>query len=61
MDLSKLEKILKSEPAYRLKQARELVFKNLIEDWQEAKSLPVELRQKLNDNCSLATAGEIFS
>lgn len=61
MNLSKLEKILAGEPAYRLKQAKYFIFKNLIGDWREAKNLPVELRQKLYRYCPLAIQGELFS
>lgn len=53
MDLNKLEKFLETEPKYRLKQAKEVVFKKLIENWQEATFFPLELRQKLNEECSL--------
>ena len=51
MDLSNLEKILESEPKYRLKQANEAVFKNFISDWSEATSFPKDLRDKLNKEC----------
>jgi len=60
MDLSNLEKILEKEPKYRLKQAKEAVFKNLIEDWQEAVFLPLELRQKLNKECEFSIRSEIL-
>ncbi len=53
MDLNNLEKILEKEPKYRLKQAKEAVFKTLINDWQAANFLPLELRQKLNKECPL--------
>ncbi|MDP2741449.1 MAG: 23S rRNA (adenine(2503)-C(2))-methyltransferase RlmN [bacterium] len=60
MDLNNLEKILEKEPKYRLKQAKEAVFKNLINDWQEAVFLPLELRQKLNEECPLSINSEIL-
>lgn len=53
MNLEKLEKILTSEPAYRVKQAREAVFSKLIENWDEATNFPAALREKLNKECSL--------
>lgn len=53
MNLDKLEKILASELAFRLKQAREAVFSKLIEDWSEATNLPAALREKLNKECPL--------
>jgi len=61
MNLSKLTQILEKEPAYRLKQVKETVFVNLIEDWEQAKFLPKELRQKLVIECPLEIKGEIFS
>lgn len=62
MDLAKLQDILKDEPAYRLKQARELVFGELISDWSEARSLPRFLREKLEKECPLGiTAGILIS
>ncbi len=53
MNLEKLEKILASEPAFRLKQAREAVFSKLIENWNEATNLPAALREKLNQEVPL--------
>jgi 23S rRNA (adenine2503-C2)-methyltransferase len=53
MQLSKLQKILANEPPYRLKQAYQAVFENLIESWEEATNLPKNLRAELNKECSL--------
>ena len=58
MDLTNLEEILKTEPKYRLKQAKEAVFKNFIDDWNKAASLPLPLRQKLNQECQLSIKAE---
>jgi 23S rRNA (adenine2503-C2)-methyltransferase len=55
-----LKQILKGEPAYRFKQAQKAVFKDFISDWSEATSLPLNLREKLNNECALATQGEIY-
>lgn len=60
MDLNNLEKVLEKEPKYRLKQAKEAVFLNLISDWQEATFLPLELRQELNKECPLLIKHEII-
>ena len=60
MNLSPLEEILKEEPAFRLKQIKEAVFKNLIEDWNEAINLPTELREKLNQEAPLKIDAKIF-
>jgi 23S rRNA (adenine2503-C2)-methyltransferase len=51
--LENLKEILKNEPKYRLKQAEEAVFKNLIGDWQKATFFSLELRQKLDKFCPL--------
>jgi len=48
MDLDKLNKILKNEPAYRIKQAYAFIFKDLVDNWDKATNLPSDLRQKLN-------------
>jgi len=53
MDITRLEKVLENEPKYRLKQAREAVFKNFISDWLEATFFTKELREKLNKECPL--------
>lgn len=42
-----LEKILETEPKYRLKQIKQAIFVDLIENWNEATTLPRNLRQKL--------------
>jgi len=60
MDLGKLENILKQEPDFRLKQAKQAVFRDLIEDWQKALVLPLSLRQKLAENCSLQIRAKIL-
>jgi 23S rRNA (adenine2503-C2)-methyltransferase len=60
MDLSNLEKILRAEPDYRLKQAKSAVFADLIENWAEASALPTELRKNLNDTCPLLIKAEIL-
>ncbi len=57
--LDKLEEVLKSEPKYRLKQAKEAVFKDLIEDWSFATYLPPKLRDRLNKECPLGVKGEV--
>jgi len=60
MDFKQLDKILASEPKYRQKQINNLLFKDLISDWQEASVLPLALREKLNQECSLNIASKIF-
>jgi 23S rRNA (adenine2503-C2)-methyltransferase len=53
MNLDKLEKILASEPVFRLKQTKEAVFGKMIESWNEATNLPAALREKLNEEIPL--------
>lgn len=60
MNLEKLNEILADQPAYRAKQAREAVFGLLIEDWEQARGLPKELRQELAADCPLDIGAEIF-
>ncbi len=49
MDAQKIAKILEKEPAFRLKQIKKAVFDELIENWAEATTLSLELRQKLEE------------
>jgi len=55
-----LETILKGEPKFRLKQVKKEIFGSLIEDWAQATSLPLELRNKLNEELPLKINAEIF-
>ena len=36
MNLTQLTKALKGEPSFRLKQAKEVVFRDLIDNWSKA-------------------------
>ncbi|XOB40960.1 MAG: 23S rRNA (adenine(2503)-C(2))-methyltransferase RlmN [Candidatus Nealsonbacteria bacterium] len=60
MDFSCVKKVLKSQPSYRLKQAKRLVFFNLIENWNQATSFPPLLREKLDKKCSLEIKVKTF-
>ncbi|MCX6744639.1 MAG: 23S rRNA (adenine(2503)-C(2))-methyltransferase RlmN [Candidatus Parcubacteria bacterium] len=60
MNLTNLETILKKEPSFRLKQAKEAIFKQLINDWSQALNLPEKLRKVLNKNCSLVIEAQIL-
>ncbi len=53
MNLEKLDEILKDEPKYRFKQAKEAIFKSLINDWSKATFFSLELREELNKECPL--------
>jgi len=61
MDLSNLKEILKNEPKFRLKQAKEAVFKNFISNWDEATFFSKELRERLNKECSLKINAEVLT
>jgi 23S rRNA (adenine2503-C2)-methyltransferase len=60
MDFLRLEEILKEEPGFRLKQAKEMILGKLISDWNEATNFPLALREKLNKEFSLKIKAEIF-
>jgi 23S rRNA (adenine2503-C2)-methyltransferase len=60
MDIDKLQAVLSGEPSYRQKQARQLVYKDLIADWNESTTLPLKLRERLNLECPLDLTVDIF-
>ncbi len=60
MDLSNLEKILENEPKYRIKQAKEAIYKNFISDWSEATFFAKDLRDKLNKECPLLIDADVL-
>lgn len=54
INIENLQQILSDQKPYRLKQAYKSVFKDTISDWQEATIFPIELREKLNQECPLS-------
>lgn len=60
MELEKLKAVLEGEPAFRLTQARQFVYKHLILGWDEALSLPKEIREYLKAQCSLEIDATFF-
>jgi len=60
MNLKKLENVLSDEPKFRIKQAKQAVFVDLINDWNKATNLALALRDKLNQECPLEIKAEIF-
>src|SRR3989338_6807335 len=56
----RFEEVLKDEPAYRLKQAKQAVFKDLADTWQTVTTLPLAWREKLEKEASLKINCEIF-
>ncbi len=60
MDFDKIDKILVKEPKFRVKQVKQLIWRDLIEDWNETTTLPIALREKLTQECSLEIKAEVF-
>jgi len=58
--LEKLEKILKDEPDFRLKQAKRAVYHELILDWDRATNLSLALREKLKKECPLEIKYKLY-
>jgi len=54
MEIQKIAKILQNEPAFRSKQIKKAVFGDLIENWDEAATLPLVLRKNLQADCPLS-------
>ena len=54
MGTKKIAKILEKEPAFRLKQIKKAVFGDLIENWDEAATLPLVLRKTLQADCPIS-------
>jgi 23S rRNA (adenine2503-C2)-methyltransferase len=61
MNIEKIEKIVKYEPAFRLRQIKKAVFHDLIKNWSEATALPKSFREKLEKEVPLDIRSEIFS
>jgi len=53
MNLDKLNEVLEKGPVFRKVQAQKAIFQDLIDDWSQAKTLPVDLREELNKKCPL--------
>ena len=60
MDISKLEKVLETESKFRIKQAREAIYRNFISDWSEATFFSKDLRDKLNKECPLEIKADVL-
>ncbi|MFH1207271.1 MAG: 23S rRNA (adenine(2503)-C(2))-methyltransferase RlmN [Patescibacteria group bacterium] len=59
MDLQKLNTILSSQPAFRLKQAYVAIFKELRSSWSEVSTFPAALRDELNQACQLEIRAKV--
>ncbi|MBT3704198.1 23S rRNA (adenine(2503)-C(2))-methyltransferase RlmN [Candidatus Peregrinibacteria bacterium] len=60
MNLGNLNKVLAGQPSYRMKQVYDAVFREFVSDWEEAKSLPKDLRAELSRECPLDIEAEVF-
>jgi 23S rRNA (adenine2503-C2)-methyltransferase len=60
MNIDKLKDVLDGQPAYRFKQINKSIFSDLIENWDQATTLPKDLREKLQLDCPLNINGEII-
>ncbi|MDP2736917.1 MAG: 23S rRNA (adenine(2503)-C(2))-methyltransferase RlmN [bacterium] len=58
MNIQNLKFILKDEPKFRLKQARQAIFVDLIDSWDKATVFSLALREKLNQDCPLEIEAE---
>ncbi|MCX6795665.1 MAG: 23S rRNA (adenine(2503)-C(2))-methyltransferase RlmN [Candidatus Falkowbacteria bacterium] len=59
MDISLLHGALKEEKKFRHTQAEKAVFVDLIDDWSQATTFPIALREKLNSECPLEIKAEV--
>lgn len=58
MKLDNLYTILKSEPAFRARQANKYLFQDFIASWDEATAFSKPLRAQLSEECSLEIKAE---
>ena len=61
MNLETIENIIKDEPKYRKKQILKCLFQDLINDWNQATVLPLQLRDKLNKLSPLSINAKTIS
>ena len=61
MELLAIKKILADQPAYRHKQVQQAIYHDLISDWEEATTLPKDLRARLAQEISLFIDAKIVS
>lgn len=60
MNLVLLKEVLEKEPKYRFAQCQKAVFFDLLDDWEKAKNLPQNLRDKLSQDVPLAIEAKIL-
>lgn len=61
MNWNSLENLLAAEPAFRRRQVKEAIFKNLIESWRQATSLSLALRERLEAEAPLDIRAKLVS
>ena len=61
IDFSCVKKVLKTQPDYRLRQAKRLVFLDLIDGWMKATTMPLALREELSKKCDLDIKAKVFT
>ena len=61
MNIEKLKEILQDYPKFRIKQAEDAIYKNLINNWDDAKGLPKDIKELLNKEVSLEIKAKDFS
>ncbi len=61
MDLIQFKRFFNKQSTYRFGQAKRAIFHDLIENWQEALTLPLNLREELNKKFPLEISAETFS
>lgn len=60
MNLEKIQEVLENEPKFRSKQASKAVFVDLIDNWEKNTTLPLDLRNKLNNVAPLGIDAQFF-
>lgn len=60
MNIEKIKETLRNQPNYRYKQVFEAIYQKAISSWSEASSLPKNLRETLEKECSLDIPAEIY-
>ncbi len=61
MNIEILEKSLTKEPKFRLTQIKKALFQELIDNWDDAKTLPKSLREELKKSCPLEINAKILN
>jgi len=60
MNLENIKIALEGQPKFRFAQVYKAIYQDLISDWNENTTLPLSLREKLNELCPLQIEAEVF-